>query len=68
MYYELLYGVTPWNATTEQELAYKLTNSPVTFPKTPQVSDLSKNFIKKCLDVNEATRLGPEELDKHPLI
>ncbi|KRX01178.1 Protein kinase-like domain [Pseudocohnilembus persalinus] len=68
MYYELIYGVTPWTASTEQELAHKITYTPVTFPKQPHVSDLSKDFIKQCLHVDEKLRLGPEGLDTHPLI
>lgn len=53
MVYELLHGETPWECCTEKELMDKMTRVPVKFRESLNLSADIKNFIKKCLEVNE---------------
>jgi serine/threonine protein kinase len=62
MVYELLHGETPWDCKTETELIDKMTKIPVRFKTGVNISDNIKDFIKKCLEVNEAKRMGLKEL------
>ena len=67
VYYEMLYGVTPWQANTERELGDKISSVPVQFPSNVQVSKESKDFILQCLNIDESKRIAPEQLELHPL-
>ena len=49
MYYELLYGATPWDASSEKELLNRITHVPLSFPKHIPVTEESKDFIRRCL-------------------
>lgn len=60
MYYELIYGTTPFHASTEKELCERITHDSVNFPSTPFVSQLSKDFIRQCLEVDTRKRLDPQ--------
>jgi serine/threonine protein kinase len=40
---------------------------PVRFPAEVKISEESKDFIKRCLAVDEAKRLSWEEVMKHPI-
>ncbi|CAD8046461.1 unnamed protein product [Paramecium sonneborni] len=66
--FEILYGQVPWQATSEKELAQKMVNVPLQFPSSTKVSQECKEFLKRCLTVNENERASIEELEKHPWI
>ena len=51
IYYEILFGRTPWPARTQFELINKTMNDPLRYPHTFTVSEASKDFIKKCLEI-----------------
>ncbi|KRX10797.1 Protein kinase-like domain [Pseudocohnilembus persalinus] len=68
LYYELLTGNTPYNAPTEEKLLFYAENIPVKFPKNVLISEESKQFIKRCMTVNEDQRIAPEEMLDHPLL
>ncbi|EGR34339.1 protein kinase domain protein [Ichthyophthirius multifiliis] len=68
LYYELLYGMTPWIADNEQQLRHKINTINVQFPTYRHVSNKSKNFILDCLKLDEQQRCGLEEIDKHALL
>ncbi|CAD8070866.1 unnamed protein product [Paramecium sonneborni] len=61
--YELLFGQVPWQAGSERELAQKMATIPVHFPG--HISDECKDFIYKCLIVDEIKRASIEELENH---
>ena len=56
IYYEMLHGRTPWPASNEMELLNGIYSKKVAFGK--EVSDLSKKFIKKCLEIHEEDRMS----------
>ena len=45
LFYEILFGTTPWTALTEKDLIVKIETTPVVFPNDIKVSDESKEFI-----------------------
>ena len=49
LYYELLFGFTPWKDDNEKVLSYKISNIPLEFPSHTIISEQSKDFITKCL-------------------
>lgn len=62
MIYEMLHGETPWECRTESELMDKMTRVPVKFRETLNISQEIRDFIKKCLEVDESRRMGLVEL------
>lgn len=66
--YELLHGETPWECRTEKELMEKMVKVPVRFPSSVRVSEELKDFIKRCLEVDEGKRIGVEGMKSFPLM
>ena len=64
----MLYGQVPWTARTEKELIFRIETVPVNFPQNIPVSQLSKDFILKCLQKNENNRMNENEIVNHELI
>lgn len=62
MVYELLHGETPWECKTEKELMEKMVRIPVKFRESLNISNEMKQFIRKCLEVNEDTRMSLSDL------
>lgn len=62
MIYEMLHGETPWECRTENELIDKMTRVPVKFKETVSVSKEVKDFIRKCLEIDENRRMGLADL------
>lgn len=54
--YEMLHGKAPWSSSTEKELIEKMGKQPVTFARN--ISEDTKDFIRKCLTYEENQRLG----------
>ncbi|CAK61411.1 unnamed protein product (macronuclear) [Paramecium tetraurelia] len=61
--FELLFGQVPWQAGTERELAQRMATVPVNFPG--HLSDECRDFIQRCLVVDENRRATVEELERH---
>jgi serine/threonine protein kinase len=66
IYYEMLHGKTPWPASNELQLINGIYSRKPMFSK--EVSDLSKDFIMKCLEINEDDRIGWDQAFEHKLI
>lgn len=62
MIFEMLHGETPWECRTESELIEKMTRVPVKFRENLGISQEIKDFIKKCLEVDETRRMGLVDL------
>ena len=65
IFYEMLHGKTPWVAANELQLINAIQSQKVGFSKL--ISDVSKDFISKCLTVSEEKRISWEEAFEHPL-
>ena len=68
IYYEMLFGKTPWPARSQYELVKNITDIPLKFPYNIQITETSKNFLKQCLEVDEEKRLSWEQLFDHKLL
>lgn len=67
IYYEMLFGRTPWPARNQNELVENIKKMPIKFPFDTKISDISKEFIKSCLQYDEKNRFGWEEIFQHPI-
>ena len=66
IYYEMLHGRTPWPATNELQLINGIYSRKPTFAR--EVSELSRDFIRRCLEINEETRMSWSEAFEHDLL
>jgi serine/threonine protein kinase len=66
IYYEMLHGFTPWPANNELQLINNINSKAIVFD--PSISDISKDFIRKCLKRKEEERMSWEEAFQHPLL
>lgn len=66
IYYEMLHGKTPWMASNELQLIKAIHNQKVTYSKL--ISDTSRDFISRCLEIKEEERISWEEAFEHPLV
>jgi calcium-dependent protein kinase len=51
IFYEMIYGFTPWPANNELQLLNNIMTKAVPFDSS--ISEYSKDFIKKCLKIKE---------------
>ena len=49
IFYEMIYGHTPWPANNELELLKNIMTRPIPFDSS--ISSTTKDFIKKCLKI-----------------
>lgn len=68
MFYEMLYQRTPWPCRDVQSLLDGIKNTPLRFPYERPISNVTRDFIRKCLEVEEEKRMSWEEIFKHPLL
>jgi len=67
IYYEMLFGKTPWDAKTQYELVNKILKQPPNFPPEVKISEESKSFILGALKLEETERLSWDEVFSHLL-
>ena len=67
IYYETLFGKTPWTGRSQQELTQNITKQPLQFPFNVNVSELSKSFLRGCLQLEEKNRLSWEQILSHEI-
>ncbi|CAD8197134.1 unnamed protein product [Paramecium octaurelia] len=66
IFYEALFGKTPWTARSPQELLKNIRNQPLQF-KGPQISKEAQEFLTGCLQTEEKDRLSWDDIYRHPL-
>jgi len=67
IYYEMLFGKSPWPATTVKELIRKTTTEGLKFPFHIFLTQMSKEFLKGCLVIDENLRFSLEDVINHPV-
>ena len=67
IFFEMIFGKTPWNSISNNDLLKKILSEPVTFPAGISISDLSKEFILKCLKIEEIDRISWTDIYSHEL-
>lgn len=60
LFYELLFGRSPWECRSEKELVKKLVEEPIQFPK--QLSAGVTALIQGCLAIDEQLRFSVDQL------
>ncbi|CAD8106978.1 unnamed protein product [Paramecium sonneborni] len=68
VFFEMLYGRTPYNASSEAALISNIMHQQLMIPSSPTVTDKAKDFIRKCLSVDENKRLRVKEMVHHEII
>ncbi|KAM3143611.1 hypothetical protein pb186bvf_004373 [Paramecium bursaria] len=64
VFYEILYGVQPFQAKSIPELIQFIEKRQIIFPQKPYVSLITKDLITQMLQVDEAKRISMEQLYK----
>ena len=67
IYYEMLCGKTPWPARDQLDLINNIDKMPLKYPFNVQISDISKDFIRGCLEKEEKNRFSWEEVLSHKI-
>lgn len=68
IFYELMFGRTPWNARSQVELINNILNQKIEFPESiASVSDSAKQFIVHCLQIEESERISWDQIYCHGL-
>ncbi|CAD8051312.1 unnamed protein product [Paramecium sonneborni] len=68
LFYEILYGRTPWIASSIPQLVKNINTQPLKFnDQINQVSDNVKDLISKCLVIQENDRYSWHDIFGHPL-
>lgn len=62
MFYEVLYGKTPWFGENQFILLKSIQKNPLTFPSKPAISAKVVNLIKEMLQMKEADRISWEKM------
>lgn len=67
IFYEMLFGKTPWPARSQYELIMSISQNGLKFPYNIPISETSKLFLKQCLEINEDKRISWEQLFDHKI-
>jgi serine/threonine protein kinase len=65
IFYEMLHGKTPWTAGTEFELVKNIESKPLNINSS--LKPETKDFLTKCLKLQEKDRLSWDEVFLHPI-
>ena len=64
VFYELLYGILPWKADSEQHLISEIKSVELKFPQIPMVPLELQRLISGCLERDAEKRIEWKELLK----
>lgn len=67
IYYEMIYGKTPWISKSDHDLLKKILSETIEFPEGISISEKSKNFIVGCLKIEENERYSWSDIYSHEL-
>ncbi|EAR96377.2 dual-specificity kinase domain protein (macronuclear) [Tetrahymena thermophila SB210] len=68
VFFEMLYGTTPWIGDSQVKLLQNIKSIPLKFPENPIRSKEVKDLLRGMLKVKEEERMSWEEIFNHPLI
>lgn len=66
--YEIIFGYGPWICRNLQAYKDNVMRKPLAFPFNGKIGENTKDFIKKCLVVDEEKRISWKDIFSHPLI
>jgi len=68
LYYEMLFGVLPWDGKTKEELRDNIINKKLEFANREGISDTSIDFIYRCLHRDLKKRINWKDITDHRLL
>ena len=68
IFYKLIEGRYPYRGPNYAEMLKRIKSIPVQFDPSIPISDLSKDFILKCLVIDPTKRITWKEIENHPLL
>ncbi|CAD8049292.1 unnamed protein product [Paramecium sonneborni] len=68
VFYEMLFGRTPFNGQSEAALISNIMNQSLHLPSHPQISSAAKDFIRQCLTIDDNRRMRVRDMANHQLI
>jgi len=69
MFYEMLFANTPWTCRDINSFIRNMTTKPyISFPYKQNISDTTKDFLRKCLVIDEDKRIGWDQIYLHPIM
>ncbi|CAK88671.1 unnamed protein product (macronuclear) [Paramecium tetraurelia] len=68
MFYEMLYGRTPWQAESQIQLEQLILNKPLKFPTKPVRSQKVKELVAMMLQIEEKDRLNWQQIFENQVI
>jgi len=70
MFYEMLFGIgnTPWPCRDINSYLLCIKTIPLRFPKSKPIKQITENFLRQCLCVDEKKRINWKALFKHPML
>ena len=63
--YEMIYGKTPWPCRDRNSFLKNIMCSPLKFSYDKPISAITKDFIKRCLVIDENKRISWEQFFDH---
>lgn len=64
----MIYGRQPWPCRDCNSYLLNMKCQPLKFPFEKPVSEQYKDFIRKCLTIDEEKRVGWKEVFQHPVL
>jgi calcium-dependent protein kinase len=64
----MIFGYGPWICRNLESYNFNVSRKPLAFPYNGKIGENTKDFIKKCLVVDESKRINWKEIFQHPLI
>lgn len=68
MLYEIIFGYGPWICRNLEAYKDNIVRKPLAFPFNGKLGENTKDFIRKCLVVDEDKRISWKDIFQHPLI
>ncbi|KAM3146326.1 hypothetical protein pb186bvf_001671 [Paramecium bursaria] len=66
--FQMVYGCFPWPCRDIKSYLRNIMTTPLRFPYDKKISEQYKDFLKKCLVVDESQRIGWDKVFDHPVL
>lgn len=68
MFYEMIFGFSPWPTRHFEVYKRSIVTRPVSFPYKCNIGVHTQNFLEGCLKLEENDRMSWHDVFNHPLI
>ncbi|KRX01735.1 Protein kinase-like domain [Pseudocohnilembus persalinus] len=67
MFYEMIFGKTPWPCRDLNSFVRNMRSQPLRFPYNKKIGSETKSFLQGCLQYDEAKRFTWDQVLSHPI-